>query len=113
MTLPEQALLHGLLKRDIRGCHDPGIHGGFSATDPWGVEGSTSDPRDAMATVRFDGVVHHVEHDAPHGFPGDNGTTAKRALFGKGLHTVEFVFYVEGTRSEIGRASVTVHEGTS
>ena len=103
MTVPEQALLHGLLKRDIRGCHDPGIHGGFPATDPWGVEGSTSDPRDAMATVRLDGVVHHVEHDAPHGFPGDNGTTAETDVNN----------HLKGTTTEIGRASVTVHEGTS
>jgi len=81
---------------------------GNPATGPWGVEGSTSDPRNVMATVRFDGVVHHVEHDAPYGFPGDNGTTAKTGLFGKGSHTVEFVFYVEGTTTEIGRGSVTV-----
>ena len=85
---------------------------GNPATGPWGVEGSTSDPRNVMATVRLDGVVHHVEHDAPYGFPGDNGTTAKMGLFGKGSHTVEFLFYVEGTTTEVGRASVTVHEGT-
>ena len=86
---------------------------GNPAAGPWGVEGSTSDPRNVMATVRSDGVVHHVEHDAPYGFPGDNGTTAKTVRFGTGWHTVEFMFYVEGTTTEIGRASVTVHEGTS
>jgi hypothetical protein len=86
---------------------------GDPATGPWGVEGSITDPRNVVATVRLDGVVHHVEHDAPYGFPNDNGTTATTARFGTRSHLVEFVFYVEGTTTEIGRASVTVHEGTS
>jgi hypothetical protein len=85
---------------------------GNPATGPWGVEGSTTDPRNVMATVRLDGVGHHVEHNPPYGFPGDNGTTATTGRFGTGSHTVEFVFYVEGTTTEIGRASVTVQEGT-
>jgi hypothetical protein len=84
---------------------------GNPATGPWGVEGSTTDPRDVMATLRLDGVVYHVEHNAPYSFPGDNGTTTKTGLFGRGSHTVEFVFYVEGTTTEIGRVSMTVHEG--
>ena len=85
---------------------------GDPATGPWGVEGSTTDLRDVMATVRLDGVVHHTENTTPYGFPSDNGTTATTGLFGTGSHTVEFVFYLQGTASEIGRASVTVQEGS-
>lgn len=85
---------------------------GDPATGPWGVEGSTTDLRDVMATVRLDGVGHHTENNTPYGFPSDNGTTATTGLFGTGSHTVEFVFYLQGTTSEIGRASVTVQEGS-
>ena len=85
---------------------------GDPATGPWGVEGSTTDLRDVMAMVRLDGVVHHTENNAPYGFPDDNGTTATTGLFGTGSHTVEFVFYLQGTTTEIGRASVTVQEGS-
>lgn len=85
---------------------------GDPATGPWGVEGSTTDLRDVMATVRLDGVVHHTENNTPYGFPNDNGTTATTGLFGTGSHTVEFVFYLQGTTTEIGRASVTVQEGS-
>ena len=81
-------------------------------TGPWGVEGSTTDLRDVMATVLLDGVVHHTENITPYGFPSDNGTTATTGLFGTGSHTVEFVFYLQGTANEIGRASVTVQEGS-
>ena len=49
---------------------------GNPATGPWGVEGSITDPRNVMATVHLDGVVHHVEHHTPYSFPDDNGTTA-------------------------------------
>jgi len=84
---------------------------GTPATGPWGVAASTSDIRDVMATVRLDGVEHHVEHSWPYTFPGDNGMTAMTALFGRGSHTVEFIFYLEGTTTEVGRASVTVQEG--
>lgn len=85
---------------------------GDPATGSWGVEGSTTDLRDVMATVRLDGVVHHTENNTPYGFPNDNGTTATTGLFGTGSHTVEFVFYLQGTTTEIGRASVTVQEGS-
>jgi len=85
---------------------------GNPATGPWGVEGFTSDPRNVMASIALDGVGHHIEHYVPYGFPDDNGTTATTALFGTGSHTVEFVFYLEGTTTEIGRASVTVREGS-
>ena len=81
---------------------------GDPATGPWGVAGSTTDLRDVMATVRLDGVVHHTENNAPYGFPDDNGTTATTGLFGAGSHTVEFVFYLQDTTTEIGRASVTI-----
>src|SRR5437016_13061441 len=84
---------------------------GNPATGPWGVEGSTSDPRNVMATVRFDGVVHHVEHDAPYGFPGDNGTTAKTGLFGKGSHTVEFRSEERRVGNESGWGGLTGREG--
>jgi hypothetical protein len=86
---------------------------GNPATGPWGVTATTTDTRDVMATVRLDGAVHHVEHNAPYGFPDDNGTTATTSLFGKGSHTVEFDFYVEGTTTLSGRACVTVQEGAS
>ena len=56
--------------------------------------------------------MHHVEHTTPYGFPDDNGTTATTGHFGTGSHTVQFVFYVEGSTTEIGRASVTVQEGS-
>jgi hypothetical protein len=85
---------------------------GNPAAGMWGVEGDTTDFRDVMATVLLDGVVHHVEHNAPYGFPDDNGLTATTGRFGTGSHTVEFVFYLEGTTTEIGRANVTVQEGT-
>ena len=85
---------------------------GDPATGPWGVEGSTTDLRDVMAAVRLDGVLHHTENNTPYGFPNDNGATATTGLFGTGSHTVEFVFYLQGTTSEIGRASVTVQEGS-
>jgi len=84
---------------------------GNPAAGMWGVEGDTTDLRNVMATVLLDGVVHHVEHNAPYGFPDDNGLTATTGHFGTGSHTVEFVFYLEGTTTEIGRANVTVQEG--
>ena len=86
---------------------------GDPVTGAWGVEGTTSDLRNVMAMVRLDGVFHHVEHKPPYGFPGDNGITATTGRFGTGSHTVEFVFYLEGTTTEIGRASVTVQEGST
>lgn len=78
---------------------------GNPATGPWGVTATTTDPRDVMAHVRLDGVMHHVEHQAPYDF--------YKNLYGTGPHTVEFVFYPQGTTTEIGRASVTVQEGTA
>jgi hypothetical protein len=77
---------------------------GNPATGPWGVNATTTNTQDVMAHVRLDGVKHHVEYDAPYDF------FAK--LYGTGPHTVEFVFYLQGTTSEIGRAIVTVMEGS-
>jgi len=85
---------------------------GDPATGPWGVEGSTTDVRDVMAMVRLDGVTHHTDNNTPYGFPDDNGTAATTGLFGTGSHTVEFVFYLQGTTTEIGKASVIVQEGS-
>ena len=77
---------------------------GNPATGPWGVTATTTNTQNVMANVRLDGIMHHVENDAPYDFaPG---------LYGKGTHTVEFVFYLQGTTSEIGRASITVQEGS-
>ena len=85
---------------------------GNPATGPWGVEVSTTDPRNVMVSIGLDGIGHHTKHTAPYGFPGDNGTTVTTGRFGPWSHTVEFVFYEEGTTTEIGRASITVLEGS-
>jgi hypothetical protein len=84
---------------------------GNPTSGAWGVVGSTTDKRDVMAKVYLDGNLHHVENNAPYGFPDDNGTTATTGRFGAGQHKVEFVFYLQNTTTEIGRASVTVQEG--
>lgn len=86
---------------------------GTPSTGPWGVSGTISDTRDLMATVRLDGAVHHTENVAPWSFPGDNGISVTTAKFGTGSHTVEFIFYLQNTTTEVGRASVTVQEGTT
>ena len=65
-----------------------------------------------MTNMRLDEVLHHGENAAPWSFPGDNGATVTLALFGKDWHTVEFVFYLQNTTTEIGRHSVTVMEGS-
>jgi hypothetical protein len=59
----------------------------------------------------LDGVLHHVENLTPYSFAGDNGTSVTTGPFGTGRHTVEFVFYLQNTTTEIGRASVTVEKG--
>jgi hypothetical protein len=76
---------------------------GNPATGPWGMSATTTTPQDIMAHVRLDGVLQYVEHTTPYDF--------YPKLSGTGLHTVEFVFYLEGTTTEIGQASVTVQEG--
>jgi hypothetical protein len=69
--------------------------------------GTTTDTRDVMAKIYLDGNLHHTENFAPYGFPTD--TTTSR--FGAGTHTVQYIFYLKATSTEIGRASVTVQEG--
>ena len=76
---------------------------GNPATDHWGVTATTTNTQDVMAHVRLDGVLQYVENSAPYDF--------FPKLYGTGPHTVEFVFYLQNTTSEIGRASVTVQEG--
>ena len=56
-----------------------------------------------MADVLLDGVLDHIEHDPPY-----NTVLAKR---GTGPHTVQFIFKLEGTTTEIGQGSLTVQEG--
>lgn len=79
---------------------------GNPITGPWGVNGITSDLRDVMVKIYLDGEEHHIEHSAPYSFPDEKGGT-----FGIGWHSVEFVFYLEGTTTEIGRFSTRVKEG--
>jgi hypothetical protein len=77
---------------------------GDPATGPWGVTATTTDTRDVMAQVRLDGLTKYIENFAPYDFaPG---------LYGAGSHLVEFIFYLQDTTTEIGRASVTVTEGS-
>jgi hypothetical protein len=76
---------------------------GNPATGPWGVTATTTNTQDVMAHVRLDGVLQYVENSAPYDF--------LQKLYGTGPHTVEFVFYLQNTTSEIGRATVTVKEG--
>ncbi|MDF0643229.1 MAG: hypothetical protein P0111_04315 [Nitrospira sp.] len=83
---------------------------GNPSTGPWGVAGEINDSRDVMAKIYLDGTYHHTENIWPYGFPSDNGITATKAEFGRGSHTVQFVFYLQNTTTEIGRASVTVNE---
>jgi hypothetical protein len=78
---------------------------GDPATGPWGVNATTTSTQDVMAHVRLDGVLQYVENLVPYDFPAK--------MYGKGTHTVEFVFYLQGTTSEIGRASITVVEGST
>jgi hypothetical protein len=76
---------------------------GNPATGPWGVTATTTSTKDVMAHVRLDGVLQGVENLAPYDLLSK--------LYGTGSHVVEFVFYLQGTTSEIGRASITVREG--
>ena len=80
---------------------------GSPAASDWGVVGNITDTRDVMATIFLDGNLHHTENEPPYAFPSDNTT----AQFGSGTHTVQFVFYLQGTATELGRSSVTVKEG--
>src|SRR5262245_59633089 len=74
---------------------------GNPAAGSWGVEGYATDLRDIMATVTLDGVFHHVDHNAPYGFPDDNGLTATQGQFGMGPHTVYFFIYLDGSTTTL------------
>jgi hypothetical protein len=80
---------------------------GNPVTGPWGVNGTTTDLRDVMAIIYLDGKEHHVEHSAPYSFPNEVGGN-----FGIGSHFIQFVLYLEGTTTEIGRFSTRVMEGS-
>jgi hypothetical protein len=86
---------------------------GVPAIGPWGVEGSTTDMRDVMAVINLDGKKYWTDSIPPYSFPATSAPWTTTSTYGNGLHTVEFVFYLEGTSAEIGRANVTVQEGTS
>jgi hypothetical protein len=86
---------------------------GTPALSAWGVEGTTTDLRDVMATINLDGKPYWTDHTPPYSFPATSGALTTTGKVGNGMHTVEFVFYLEGTTTEIGRANVTVQEGTS
>ena len=85
---------------------------GDPITGPWGVQTTTTDLRDLMATVQFDRQLdYYVDHDGPYNFPADNGLTVTTGQFGSGWHKVEFVFYLEGTTTQVGLANIMVYEG--
>jgi len=86
---------------------------GTPSIGAWGVEGYTTDTRDVMALINFDGKPYWTDRTPPYSFPATSGSLTTTSKFGNGLHTVEFIFYLEGTSTEIGRANVTVQEGTS
>jgi uncharacterized membrane protein YuzA (DUF378 family) len=77
---------------------------GNPATGPWGVTTTTTSTKDVMAYVRLDGVLQGVENLAPYDLVSK--------LYYTGSHVVEFVYYLQGTTTEIGRASITVKEGS-
>jgi len=84
---------------------------GNPAAYSWGVEGSTTDARDVMATIFLDGKKYWTDNAPAYSFPATNGLTTLTGSFGAGMHTVQFIFYLQGTTTEIGRASITVKEG--
>jgi hypothetical protein len=85
---------------------------GNPAAGQWGVEGKTTDLRDVMATMYVDGRFEWTDHNAPYSFPATSAAwNVPIAHLGAGLHTVEFIFYLEGSSTEVGRASITVKEG--
>lgn len=84
---------------------------GAPATGPWAVEGTIADARDVMVDVYQDGVLHHTEHATPYCNLNDDNVACIKGLLGNGAHMIEFVFKLEGTTTEIGRASKIVTEG--
>jgi hypothetical protein len=85
---------------------------GDPATGPWGVTATTTDSRDVMTGVWLDGAFRVYDHYAAYSFPSDNGTTVTTAKYGVGWHTVSFLFYLEGTTTEIGRGAIVLKEGS-
>lgn len=81
---------------------------GNPATGPWGVTATTTSTKDVMAHVRLDGSYSMSKTTRP---VASLATSARRSR-GTGRHTVKFVFYLQGTTTEIGRPSVTVEEGS-
>jgi hypothetical protein len=77
---------------------------GTPATGPWGVTTTTTSTQDVMAYVRLDGVLQSVDNYTPYDLVSK--------LYSTGWHTVEFVYYLQNTTTEIGRASITVRAGS-
>ncbi|HKQ35457.1 MAG TPA: hypothetical protein VJT11_09165 [Nitrospiraceae bacterium] len=86
---------------------------GNPATSAWGVTGTVADSRDVMADVYHDGRLIRTEHSAPYCNFAETSNACGTGSLGTGQHTVQFVFKLEGTATEIGRASMTVQEGNS
>jgi hypothetical protein len=84
---------------------------GSPAAGQWGVVGSTTDTRNVKATIYLDGIEYKTDHAGVYSFPSSNGIVPQTGSFGSGAHTVAFIFYLEGTDTEIGRSSITVREG--
>ena len=71
-----------------------------------------TDLRDVMAVIYVDGKYDWTDHNPAYSFPATSAAfTVPVAHLGAGQHTVLFVFYLQNTTTEIGRASVTVKEG--
>src|SRR5688572_7490150 len=86
---------------------------GNPATSRWGVAGTVADSRDVMADVYHDGRLIRTEHSPPYcNFSEASGTCGTGSL-GTGSHTRQIAIKLEGTTTEIGRASMTVQEGNS
>ncbi len=77
---------------------------GTPATGSWGVTTTTTSTQDVMAYVRLDGVLQSVDNFTPYDLVSK--------LYYTGSHVVEFVYYLQNTLTEIGRASITVKEGS-
>lgn len=82
---------------------------GDPANSPWGLAISIEDSRDTMMDCWLDGNFQHHENQIPYGFPNDGQT----GTFGNGPHTIECVFLLQDTTTEVGRKSITVTEGSA
>jgi len=86
---------------------------GNPATSAWGVTGTVADTRDVMADIYHDGTLIRTEHSSPYCNFSETSSGCGTGSLGTGPHTVQFVFKLEGTTTELGRASMTVQEGNS